>query len=57
MASAGNNGSVQLWQDGKKVDGGHCQYLSSFICPTSSYSTQTIIPGLHMMWYIEKRIP
>ena len=25
LASAGNNGSVQLWLDGKKLANGHCQ--------------------------------
>ena len=35
MASTGNNGSVQLWQDGRKVDDGCCEYLCSYIVPTS----------------------
>ena len=27
MASTGNNGTVQLWQDGEKLDNGCCQCL------------------------------
>jgi len=32
MASTGNNGSVQLWQDGEKLDNACCQCDCSFFC-------------------------
>src|SRR6267154_5656455 len=44
MASTGNNGCVQLWQDGEKLDNGCCQCDCSFFCPTGSYFAQTSIP-------------
>lgn len=31
MASTGNNGTVQLWQDGEKLDNGCCQCLQFFL--------------------------
>ena len=37
MASTGNNGAVQLWQDGEKLDNGCCQCDCSFFCPMDSY--------------------
>jgi hypothetical protein len=37
MASTGNNGAVQLWQDGEKLDNGCCQCDYSFFCPMDSY--------------------
>ncbi len=37
MASTGNDGSVQLWQDGKKLDNGCCQCDSTFFSLMSSY--------------------
>jgi hypothetical protein len=38
MASTGNNGAVQLWQDGEKLDDGCCQCNCGFFCPMDSYS-------------------
>ena len=37
MASTGNDGSVQLWQDSKKLENGCCQCDSTFFSPMSSY--------------------
>ncbi len=37
MASTGNNGTAQLWQDGEKLDNGCCQCDCSFCCPMDSY--------------------
>jgi hypothetical protein len=36
MASTGNNGTVQLWQDGEKLDNGCCQCLQ-FLLSMDSY--------------------
>jgi hypothetical protein len=37
MASTGNDGAVQLWQDGEKMDNGCCQCDCSFFYPMDSY--------------------
>ena len=37
MASTGNNGTVQLWQDGEKLDNGCCQ------CDRSFFARETLI--------------
>lgn len=37
MASTGNNGSVQLWQDGEKLDNGCCKCDYGYFCLMSSY--------------------
>jgi len=57
MASTGNNGAVQLWQDGEKLDNGCCQCDCSFSCPMDFYFAQTNIPGLRMTWHTEKGTP
>lgn len=48
MSSTGNNGSVQLWEDGERLDNGCCQCVASFFCPMDSYFAQMSIPGLRM---------
>jgi hypothetical protein len=50
MASTGNNGSVQLWEDGEKLDNGCCQCNCSFFCPMDPYFAQISIPGLRTTW-------
>jgi hypothetical protein len=42
MASTGNNGTVQLWQDSEKLDDGSCQCDCSFFCPLSSLTLLTV---------------
>jgi len=51
MASTGNDGSVQLWKDSKKLDNGRCQCDSTFFGPMSSHFAYTSTPALHTMWH------
>ena len=37
MASTGNNGTVQLWQDGEKLDNGGCQCDCNFFPTMDSH--------------------
>jgi len=37
MASTGNNGTVQLWQDGEKLDNDRCQ------CDRTFFARETLI--------------
>ncbi len=57
MASTGNNGFVQLWQDGEKLDNGCCQCDCSFFCPMGSYFAQTSIPRPRTTSHIGKGTP
>lgn len=46
MASAGNDGSVQLWLDGKKLANGHCQcHLFYFYFLSASTSSRYVSQG------------
>ena len=45
MASTGNNGAIQLWQDGEKLENGCCQCDCSFFGQMDSYFSRRVSQG------------